>query len=973
VKVNLLDQFLLEAFVNQMKQSVCGTSRMAGNHRSISTVAPLAIAIVALLTAVPAIAQNYAANNIYTIVGGGMVSSTPLSADLPGPTAAVKDASGNIYIAAPTSSNVFKLSGGVFTVYAGQGFGGYGGDGSVAGNSSVVLGNPAGIAFDSSGNMFIADYGESRIRRVDAVTGKFSTYAGTGTKCAHGPNTCGDGGLATAALLNLPEALAFDSSNNLYIADANDNRIRRVDAVTGIITTYAGTLQTNGNSEENFCLNPNTACGDGGPATSAFLNFPEGIAFDSAGNLYIGDTFDNRVRVVSPSGTITAFAGNGGSCLSSVRPCGDGAAAANAQLHRPQGVFADGAGNVYIADTLDHRIRFVDAPTKTIITVVGTGAQGFAGDGSSGTKALLNSPVSVTVDSIGSILIADTGNQRIRSVAVGTISTIAGGGNGGDGGSATAATLAQPYGVTEDAAGNLYIVDQFNNRVRKVTNPTGSNPTITTVAGNGNLGYGGDGGSALNATLNQPSNAVIDSAGNLYIADTQNFVIRRVDGSTGNITTYAGVAGQTCFPTTSTCGDGGPATSAFFSFPLGLALDASNNLYIADWYGFKVRMVNASTGTISTVAGTGREGHSGDGGSATAANLDHPASLVLDSAGVLYISDQYSMKIRSVSGGIINTYALNGVAGLKGIGGPAVNASMWNPLALAIDPTNNIFVSGGNDSVVMQIDAATKTWLNTAGNTQKATVGGFSGDGGLATQARLANLGAAVDGHGHLFIGDGGNNRIRYVPMTSVGTASPSSLNFGTWALGTTSTAMNVTLTASGSLDLSNISVAITGANAFDFAQTNNCPATMVIKANCTISVTFTPSGYARRTATLVVNDSSATSPHNVTLNGNGPDFTIAAAPNTLTIPRGQNGSSTITLSPLGQFNQKINLSCAGAPGGTTCVLNPTSVTLDGVHSGTSSATITVGNTTAPGTYTLTVSGSFTPLRHPATITLTVQ
>jgi sugar lactone lactonase YvrE len=966
----------LEAFVNQINLSVRGTRtfKTTGQTRALGTVSVLAVTLIALLAVVPAGAQSYTANNIYSIVGGGPSSTVPTSADLPGPTSAVKDSSGNIYIAAPTSANIFKLSAGVLSVYAGQGFGGYGGDGSVAGNSSVVLGNPGAIAFDSAGNMFIADYGESRIRRVDAVTGKFSTYAGTGTKCAHGINPCGDGGAATAALLNLPEALAFDSSNNLYIADANNNRIRRVDAVTGIITTYAGTLTDNGtHNQSNACTNPNTACGDGGAATSAFLNFPEGIAFDSAGNLYIADTFDNRVRVVSPSGTINAFAGNGGSCLLSTRSCGDGAAAVNAQLHRPQGVFADASANVYIADTLDHRIRFVDAPTKTIVTVVGTGAQGFGGDGGLGSKAMLNSPVSLNVDSSGNMLIADSGNQRIRTVTSGNISTVAGGGNGGDGGPANQALLALPYGVAEDAAGNLYIADQFNNRIRKVTNPTGANPIITTVAGNGNLGYSGDGGLAVNATLNQPSTVVVDSNGNIFISDTQNFVIRRVDANTGNISTYAGVAGQTCFPTTALCGDGGPATSANFAFPLGITLDSANNLYIADWYGYKIRMVTASTGTISTFAGTGIAGFKGDGGPANAAHLDHPSSVAVDSAGNVYIDDQYNMRIRRVTSGTINTFALNGFAGLKGIGGPAINASMWNPLSVSVDPSNNVFVGGGNDSVVMQVDAATQTWLNTAGNTQKATVGGFSGDGGPATQARMANLGQSVDGHGNLFIGDGGNNRIRYVRMTSVGTASPGSLNFGTWPLGTTSTPMNVTLTASGSLDLSNISVVISGANAGDYAQTNNCPATMVVKGTCTIAVTFTPTGYARRTATLVVTDSSSTSPHNITLSGNGPDFTIAASPNSLTIARGNNSSSTITLTPLGQFNQTINLSCTGAPAGTTCSLNPTSVTLDGVHAGTSTATVTVGSNTAPGTYTLTVSGSFTPLRHPATLTLTVQ
>ena len=959
--------------MNQINLSVRGTRayKTTGQTRAFGTVAVLAVTLIALLAVVPAGAQSYTANDIYSIVGGGPSAAVPTNADLPGPTSAVKDASGNIYIAAPTSANVFKLSAGVLSVYAGQGFGGYGGDGSVAGNASVVLGNPVAFAFDSKGNLFIADYGESRIRRVDAVTGKFSTYAGGNGKCAHGTFTCGDGGAATAALLNLPEALAFDSSDNLYIADATDNRIRRVDAVTGVMTTYAGTLQNNGTNELNYCLNPNTACGDGGPATSAFLNFPEGLAFDSAGNLYIGDTFDNRVRVVSPSGTINAFAGNGGSCLSSVRPCGDGSPAVNAQLHRPQGVSTDASGNVYIADTLDHRIRIVSG--GTISAFAGTGAQGFSGDGGTAAKALLNSPVGVSVDSSGNVLIADTGNQRIRTVSSGNISTVAGGGNGGDGGPANQALLALPYGVAEDAAGNLYIADQFNNRIRKVTNPTGSNPIITTVAGNGNLGYSGDGGLAVNATLNQPSTVVVDSNGNIFISDTQNFVIRRVDANTGNISTYAGVAGQTCFPTTNACGDGGPATSANFALPLGIALDSANNLYIADWYGYKIRMVTASTGIISTFAGTGTAGFKGDGGPANAARLDHPSSVAVDSSGNVLIDDQYNMRIRRVTSGTINTFALSGFAGLKGIGGPAINASMWNPLSVSVDPSNNVFVGGGNDSVIMQIDAATQTWLNTAGNTQKATVGGFSGDGGPATQARMANLGQSVDGHGNLFIGDGGNNRVRYVHMTSVGTASPTSLNFGTWALGVTSTPLNVTVTASGSLDLSNIGAVISGANAGDFALTNNCPSTLVVKGTCTIAVTFTPTGYARRTATLVVTDNSSTSPHNITLNGNGPDFTIAASPNSLTIARGNNSSSTVTLTPLGQFNQKISLTCSGAPAGTTCALNPTSVTLDGVHAGTSTATVTVGTTTVPGTYTLTVTGTFTPLRHPATITLTVQ
>jgi len=908
-----------------------------------------------------ALVPAYSQNTISTVVGGGATPTTPLTANIPGPTAAVRDKSGNTYIAAPLSRNVFELtSGGTLSVFAGLGYGGFSGDGGLA--SAAVMGDPAAIAFDSKGNMFIADYGSSRIRRVDATTGVMTTVAGSGVKCADGTNACGDGGLATKALLNLPEAVAVDSAGNIFIADATDNKIRRVDAVSGIITTVVG----NG----HVCANPTNTCGDGAAATAAQLNFPQGIAVDAAGNLYVSDTLDQRVRIVS-GGVINPFAGNGGFCRNSTATCGDGHPATLANLHKPQQITVDASGNVYIADTADHKIRIVDS-TGTINTVAGSGAQGLGGDGGSATAALLNLPVGVSIDGAGNVLIADTGNQRVRIVSGGVIQTLAGGGNGGDGGAATSALLAGPYGVAEDSAGNLYIADQGNNRIRKL-----SGGTITTVAGTGIVGYTGDNGSALTATLNAPSAVAVDASGNIFIGDNGNAVVRRVDALSGVITTVAG-NGNSCFPTNTSCGDGGPATSANLTSPQNIALDANGNLYIADYFAFKVRKVAASTQIISTIAGIGIAGGSGDGGAATLARLNHPSGVGLDSAGNLYISDQYNNKIRSInSAGIITTYALNGNTCLCGDGGPALQGSMWNPLEISVDPSANVFIGGGNANVVQRVDAATKTWGTVAGVASQPAIGAFSGDGGPATLARLSNFGLVVDASSNLYIADQGNDRIRLVHLTPAATVQTQPVNFGNTPLNTKSAPVAVKLTSTGGVDLSVNSVSITGTSAGNFSQTNTCGssgALLGVDSVCTASVTFTPTTYGRVTAFLTFTDNGPNSPQKVSLSGAGPDFSLAASPTTLTVTRGgAAGTVTLTLGPIAGFNQAIGLVCNGAPANTTCTVNPTSVTLDGTNSGTATVTITANASAVPGTYTLTTKGTFFPLAHPATIKLTIQ
>jgi hypothetical protein len=317
--------------------------------------------------------------------------------------------------------------------------------------------------------------------------------------------------------------------------------------------------------------------GDGGPAVTAQLNFPFGIAVDTAGTLFIADLFNHRVRKVTSDGVIKTVAGNGSQGYS-----GDGGPAAQAQLNRPSGVAVDAAGNIYIADAGNNRIRKV-TPNGGISTVAGTGPQGFSGDGGPAISARLLDPWGVSVDGAGNLFIADTGNARIRRVAPnGTISTFAGGATSGlgDGGQAISAQLAMPTGVAVDALGNLFIADRNNNRVRKVT-PDG---VIRTVAGNGIQGFSGDGGAAVSAQLNYPHGIAVDAAGNLFIADYNNCRIRKVTPG-GIIGSIAGTGAG------SFSGDGGPATSALLNWPEAVAVDAAGDVYIADTLNQRIRKI----------------------------------------------------------------------------------------------------------------------------------------------------------------------------------------------------------------------------------------------------------------------------------------------------------------------------------------------------------------------------------------------
>ena len=629
------------------------------------------------------------------------------------------DPQGNIYISHRSQNRIRKLSpNGIITTIAGNGIAGFSGDGESALKSSLNF--PAGLAFNK-GNLYLADRNNHRIRKID-LNGIITTVAGTGK-----PGCCNDNGLATEASLHFPSDVDIDLEGNLYISDRSNNRIRKVNSA-GIITTIAG-------------LGKPGYRGDFGPAKESLLKHPFGISLDDKGNIFIADRGNNRVRKIDQLGIITTIAGDGTHSFG-----GDYGPANQSSLAFPTDVIVDSLGVVYIADRNNNRVRKIDR-SGVITTLMGLSQTEFNGDNEIAAETTLHLPFALTLIGEDRLLVVDRNHFRIREVKLQSskVATIAGNGNflfKGDGGPGSGATLEAPSGIALDSKGNILFVDRLHQRIRKIDNKG----FIDTVIGNGKQGNEGNGRASIEATLHLPEVLIIDSEDNLYLTQRSgNAWIIRKSNTEGIISHYAGNGRQ------GNSGDGGPAIDASFHTISDIAADESGNIYVADSINRNIRKIDKHgiistiaedsletlgtevhpngivvdkiggiyfsdsgsskiykigvNGVITLIAGTGDFNDLGDEGPAIEAGLRSPGGLAIGPDGFLYIAEQTTHRIRKIdSNGLITGYVGTGKFGYSGDGGPATDANIKTPFRMDFDKQGNLYFSDRDNNRIRKVN-----------------------------------------------------------------------------------------------------------------------------------------------------------------------------------------------------------------------------------------------------------------------------
>lgn len=606
-------------------------------------------------------------------------SSTAAFDDIRGLAA---DSAGNVYLSDAARHRVYRITpAGVARSIAGTGVSGFSGDGGPA--ESAQLNSPYGVAVDLQGNVYIADLGNARVRRI-SLDGTIRTVAGGGRSAVTASAQ------ATDTVLKAPRNVAVDPAGTMYISDFQDHRVLRV-ASDGRLAVLAGT-------------------GAPGPALdttplAATLNFPAGLTVDSTGALYLADSANHAIR------RFTAAA------VSTVR-----VQFSEQNVNLPTAVALDTAGNVhFVAAGFENLVRVSSAGVPTVIASGGirevavsplgvvfcaTSSQvrrlSTAGQwtpvttGTAVTQFLLGTPEDVEIDSAGGLLIADSGGNRVhRILSGGTPVVVAGTGEAGfsgDNGQALSARLSAPQGVAAGPGGAVYIADTNSHRVRRVE----ANGVIRTVAGTGVAGNSLDARLAVQAGINAPTGIAVDAAGDVWFADTGNHMIRRLTTS-GMLLPLAG-NGLSGFR-----GDGAAATAAQLSAPRGIAFDRDGGLLIADSGNHRIRKISAS-GLITTIAGTGTAGFSGDGAAARSAALSAPSGVAVDSSGLIYIADSGNQRLRRIAlDGTITTIAGSGVRGFAGDQGPALSARLDSPVAVAVSSNGTVYLADRGNQKVRQL------------------------------------------------------------------------------------------------------------------------------------------------------------------------------------------------------------------------------------------------------------------------------
>jgi sugar lactone lactonase YvrE len=710
------------------------------------------------------------------------------------PSGIALDGAGNLYIADLFNNVVRRVgtSGIISTVVGQQGSGGFAGDGGPA--ASAQLKHPISLGFDAAGNLYISDRANYRVRVVNnqssTITlfgfpiqpGSIQTVAGSSVFSPAGPD-----GPATLAAMS-PNNITVDAAGNFYVSD-DSHTVFFVNASTGLIKRVVGTGTP-------------AYSGDGGAATSAQLHGPLGTALDAAGNLYICDSFNRVLRRVSTgAGFPQTAVGQASPSQNILLQLNTALAIQSITVPNSQGGVAEFGVTSTSGCSVNGQTLNTSGAVCTVAVQFNPAFPGWRGW-----------PLVLT-DGNGksySIGLGGIGLSPQAALLPGTMTTVAGGGASLNNGPATSALLSGAAYLTTDGAGNLYIADYALHRVRKV-DPGG---TITTLAGTGSPGFSGDGGPAASAQLNTPFSVAADAAGNIYIADGNNNRIRKVDGN-GTITTVAGTG------TAAVSGDGGLAINATIDRPRLVTVDTAGNLYIADTFSARVREVLASTSVIVTVAGGGTS--LGDNGPATSAQFQLPDGLVVDAFGNMFIAD--SNRVRKVgAGGTITTLAGNGIAGFSGDNGPAVSGQMNSAEGLAVDAAGNLYVVDTGNQRVRKID--TSGIMTTVAGSGTA---GFAGDNGSATSAQINNpTDVALDVAGNLFIADLSNARVRKVtasaaplsfPSTTAGQTSPlqivTAVNTGNQKLNFTGLSVSADFqqSASGGADCASNTVLAAGAS----------------------------------------------------------------------------------------------------------------------------------------------------------------